>query len=93
MVPKLQKQFNKLDSEIIQAHELGTLSLELRQSKIPSGALGLFTSKRFGACEVIGQYYGILVYDNLSVGSSNNPALYGEGMMFVPVNNIMKYAL
>lgn len=61
--------------------------------KDPRSGLGVFTSKRIGSGEVIGNYYGTLLYENLSVCSINIPAVYGEGMVSVPVSNFMKWAL
>ena len=55
--------------------------------------MGVFTSKKIGAGEVIGCYYGTLVYENLSEGPSNRRRVYGEGTMAVPVENFAKWAL
>lgn len=52
---------NQMDPELLQAHELGMLDLELRLSKITGGGLGVFTSKSFAAGAVIGHYYGTLM--------------------------------
>lgn len=65
-----------MDPEMLQEHELGTLGFELRQSKMSGAGLGVFTSKRLGAGDVIGKYYGTTVYDNLSVGYSNSSSVY-----------------
>lgn len=69
------------------------LGLELCQSEIPDAWLRVFTTKRFSTAEVIGQYYGTLVYYSLAVGSSNSPSVYIEHMMAVPVSNFMKWVL
>lgn len=54
--------------------------------------LRVFTSKIFGASEVISHKYGTMVYDKLSIRFSNGSAVFGEGIMAVTVINFMKRA-
>lgn len=47
--------------------------------------MGVYTTITIGGGTVIGYYYETLIYDNLSMGSSNRPLLYGERSLAVPV--------
>lgn len=81
----------KDESRNYSSTRIGNARFEPHQSTIPGVGLGFFTSKIYGVGEIIGHYYGTRDYDNLSIGSSNSCAVYGEGMMAVAVSSFMKW--
>lgn len=83
--PTWRLQFNEIDPEILLAHELSRSNLELRDSNIPRGGMGVFITTVSGAETVKFYYYGTLVYENLSICISNRPAVYVKGSLAVHV--------
>lgn len=77
----------------IQAHELGILGLELRKSDILGAGLGVFAENKFGPPDTICNYYGTLLYENISVVSSNSTVVCGEGMIAEIASELLTSAL
>ena len=69
-LPMWRARFNSLDPHMLLSHELSALHLELRTSTTPEVGKGIFTQKEIGKGEVIGYFYGTLVYNNAPISSS-----------------------
>ena len=90
---KWKSRFNQLDVDSLLATELCLLGLELRKSTIPNAGLGIFAGRDFGKNETIGLFYGMLLYDNVSIGAgSKSQALIGEGILAQPRNEFAKWS-
>ena len=76
------------------SHELSALHLELRTSTMPGAGKGIFTQKAIGKGEVIGYFYGTLVYNNAPISSTqSNTAMIGEGILQQPLNKFKHWAV
>ena len=89
-----RQRFNEMETQQLLAHELAYLGLQLRQSSIPGAGQGILTARPFGQDEVIGWFYGALIYDNIGIGKDKDSAdLVGEGILAVPVKEFNKWVV
>lgn len=92
---KWVNHFRSLDMNAVRAAECLALGVSIKKSSIqhPSAGLGLYAETGFGEKEVIGFYYGSLVYKALDGISDNSQKVYGEGPFSVSVARFKKYAM
>lgn len=57
-----------MDPKFRLVHEVRTLGLEHRRTKIPSAGLGIFPYKRFVVSAIIGHIYGTIIYQTFQLG-------------------------
>lgn len=91
--PLWRSRFDEIDTRTLLTAELMSSNLELRQSTIPNAGRGLFTTKMIGVNQVIGHYYGTLVYDNLARALTSSAAVYGEGKLALDSKGFTKWCL
>ena len=87
-----RSRFNQLDKDTLLGVDLMYSGLELRQSTIPGAGMGIFTTRRFGVNEVVGHYYGTLVYGGMPVERTRS-GTHGEGIMAFNGEEFAKWAL
>ena len=88
-----RSRFNEIDPNVLLSFELSRLNLEVRPSSISGAGNGLFATRAFAERELVGYFYGTLVYEDLSTASGHRPSVYGEGSMAVPVKEFQKWCL
>lgn len=91
--PSWRSSLDEMDPEILLAHDLSRIHLELRMSTVPGCGLGVFKTTPIWKGAVIRYYYGTLVYENMGIGSSKRPPLYGKGTFAVQVTDFATWAL
>ena len=91
--PMWRARFNQMDIDHLQAFELSRYRLEIRQSTIPGAGEGVFTRDIIPAKSIIGYYYGVLVYDNMTINQKNRPAMYGEGNLAFQAKDFEYWAM
>ena len=84
---------NNLDVAALRTHECLHLGVSLRPSTIKSekAGLGVFATRNFDRDEVVGYYYGALVYGDLAIDRKLTKR-YGEGVLSVSSNDFSKWA-
>ena len=88
-----RNRFNQTDIHQLLSVELAFLQLEMRKSTVPNAGNGIFTTKSIGKGQLIGYFYGALIYDNLGIGAKRNSnQAIGEGIMAIPVNEFSKWS-
>jgi len=90
----MQSLFYGVDPQMLLAHECSKMGVQVRPSEIKSehAGLGLFAARPFGAEEIVGYYYGSLLYLDL-LHSRNRRKVVGKGFMKVNESIFAKWAL
>ena len=91
---ELQSYFYGTDPKVMLAHECCVLGVQRRPSTIKHdfSGMGLFAGRDFGKHEIIGCYYGSLLYIDLN-SSANSRKTVGNGFMKVNSKIFGKWAL
>lgn len=87
-------RLREVDVDILRVADACACSVTIAPSKIrhPSAGLGVFASRTFQKDDIIGAYYGTLVYHDLS-SRQHTRKVYGDGVLKVDVARFSKYAL
>jgi hypothetical protein len=93
--PMWRARLETVGVDLLLAHELTYLSLEVRKSTIPGAGKGLFTSADINAGTTIGSYYDTLLYDTKTAGAPSTEwgSRYGEGIFQVDMKNFSTWAM
>jgi DNA modification methylase len=93
--PAWRSRLEGIGTDMLLAHELTISGMEIRKSTIPGAGKGLFTSASVSKGQVIGHYYGTLLYDSKSSGapSVSSGSRYGEGIFQVDMKNFSAWAM
>jgi len=91
---KWLQRFNEMDPQALLSAECLALKVRIKPSNIqhPHVGLGVFAKKAFQKGEVIGYYYGALVYGDIGEDHRSRRK-YGSGMMAVSTDDYLKWAL
>ena len=88
------RRMNSMDMNVLLAHECYVRNVSIRKSTIksPIAGDGLFAEKDFLQGEVIGYYYGSLVYGDIGKKKKLSTR-YGEGILSVGVDEFNRWAI
>lgn len=88
-------RFDGLDPKSLLAIENVYTSTVIAKSTIlhPKSGKGLFTTQALGPNQVVGYFYGTLVYGDLSNERRSSGRVYGGGLMAVTAKDFMRYSM
>ena len=88
------QRFNNMDPKMLLASECAALRVRIKPSTIkhPHVGLGVFARRDFRKGDIIGPYYGALVYGDLAKDHRSRKT-YGSGIMSVSSQDYAKWAL
>lgn len=70
----------------------GEVAMALSRTRHPIAGLGVFAARMFREGDVIGPYYGMIVYQDLSSRQSTRE-VYVDGVLEVDVEGFFRHAL
>ena len=91
---KWYQRFNEMDPQALLTAECLSLGVRIKPSNIkhPKVGLGVFAKKAYSKGDIIGYYYGALVYGDIGEDHRSRRK-YGSGMMAVSSADYLKWAL